>query len=179
MAENNEDLRYPIGKLKFNSPATFAQREHWIREIEEAPQRLRDSVKGLSDAQLDTPYREGGWTVRQVVHHLADSHMNAYVRVRLALTENEPAVKAYDQTLWAELTDARRAPVDQSLALLEGLHARLTSLLRSLEAKDFERTIMHPERGPVTLDNNLAIYAWHGRHHVAHITSLSERMGWK
>src|SRR5579872_2300713 len=135
MAEKNEDLRYPIGKLKFEGPATFAQRDHWIRELEEAPKRLRDAVEGLSDAQLDTPYRDGGWTVRQVVHHLADSHMNAYVRIRLALTETDPPVKAYDQTLWAELIDARRAPVELSLALLEGLHARLTSLLRSLEAK--------------------------------------------
>src|SRR5579872_2820590 len=113
MAETT-DLRYPIGKHQFEGPATFAQREHWMTEIEEAPNRLEAAVKGLSDAQLDTPYREGGWTVRQVVHHLADSHMNAYVRIRLALTETDPPVKAYDQTLWAELIDARRAPVELS-----------------------------------------------------------------
>ncbi|HLI30711.1 MAG TPA: putative metal-dependent hydrolase, partial [Terriglobia bacterium] len=147
--------------------------------IEEVPARLRAAVKGLSDAQLDTPYREGGWTVRQVVHHLADSHMNSYVRFRLALTESEPTIKTYDQTRWAELRDARTAPVEPSLALLESLHKRWVLLLKSLEAADFSRTFRHPDRGTMTLDQNLALYAWHGRHHVAHITSLRERMGWR
>ncbi|HLI35068.1 MAG TPA: bacillithiol transferase BstA [Terriglobia bacterium] len=174
-----KDLRYPIGRRQFEGPATFAQREHWITEIEEAPARLGAAVSGLSEAQLDTPYREGGWTVRQVVHHLADSHMNAYIRTRLALTENDPAIKTYNQERWAELADARTAPIDLSLNLFQGLHARWVLLLRSLGADDFARAVMHPERGRMTLDQSLALYAWHGRHHVAHITSLRERMGWK
>jgi len=179
MATASTDLSYPIGKFKPEGPLTFAQREHLIGEIEETPARLRAAASGLSDARLDTPYREGGWTVRQVVHHLADSHMNSYVRFRLALTESEPTIKPYDQALWAELHDARTAPVELSLALFEALHQRWGLLLKSLEAADFARTFRHPERGAITLDQNLALYAWHGRHHVAHITSLAERMGWK
>ncbi len=179
MATAAPELSYPIGKFKPEGPLTFAQREHLIGEIEETPARLRAAASGLSDARLDTPYREGGWTVRQVVHHLADSHMNSYVRFRLALTESEPTIKPYDQALWAELHDARTAPVELSLALFEALHQRWVLLLKSLEAADFARTFRHPERGTMTLDQNLALYAWHGRHHVAHITSLAERMGWK
>jgi len=179
MATAAPELSYPIGKFKPEGPLTFAQRKHLIGEIEQAPARLRAAVSGLSDARLDTPYREGGWTVRQVVHHLADSHLNSYVRFRLALTESEPTIKPYDQALWAELHDARTAPVELSLALFEALHQRWVLLLKSLEAADFARTFRHPERGTMTLDQNLALYAWHGRHHVAHITSLAERMGWK
>jgi uncharacterized damage-inducible protein DinB len=174
----SEDLRYPVGRFKREGAATYAQREHWIQEIEQAPARLRAAVDGLSDARLDTPYREGGWTIRQVVHHLPDSHMNAYVRFRLALTEDNPTIKPYDQSRWAELEDAKRAPIAPSLALLEGLHARWAVLLRSIGADDFARTLEHPEHGTLTLDHLLAMYAWHGRHHLAHITSLRERLGW-
>ncbi|MGH9396611.1 MAG: YfiT family bacillithiol transferase [Terriglobia bacterium] len=173
------DARYPVGKFKWEGKLSYAQREHLIGEIAGAPARLREAVAGLSDAQLDTPYREGGWTVRQVVHHLADSHLNAYVRFRLALTENGPQIKPYDQTKWAELADARTAPVELSLTLLDSMHARWVLLLKSLEAADFGRTLLHPERGAMTLDQNLAMYAWHGWHHLGHITSLRERMGWK
>ncbi|MDE3181330.1 MAG: putative metal-dependent hydrolase [Acidobacteriota bacterium] len=173
------DLRYPVGKFKGEGNLSYAQRENMINEIAGAPPRLREAVARLSDAQLDTPYREGGWTVRQVVHHLADSHMSAYVRIRLALTENGPQIKTYDQTKWAELADARTAPVELSLGLLERLHERWALLLRSLDAADFSRTINHPERGAMTIDQNIELYAWHGRHHVGHITSLRMRMGWK
>jgi uncharacterized damage-inducible protein DinB len=173
------DARYPVGEFRWEGPATFAQREHWIAEIQEIPGRLRVAVKGLSDARLDTPYRDGGWTVRQVVHHLADSHLNAYIRFRLALTEDEPTVKPYDQALWANLEDARTAPVDPSLSLLESLHYRWVLLLKSMKAADFSRAFDHPERGRMTLDQNLAEYAWHGRHHVGHINSVAQRMGWR
>jgi len=134
-------------------------------------------VAGLSEPQLDTPYRPGGWTVRQVVHHVPDSHINSYVRFRLALTENEPTVKPYDESRWAELADSRTAHIETSLALLESLHERWVLLLRSLSPADFRRQFRHPELGAVSLEKNLALYAWHGRHHVAHITSLRERMG--
>ncbi len=173
------DLRYPVGKFKWEGPATFAQREHWIGEIQDAPAKLREAVITLPDAQLDTPYREGGWTVRQVVHHLADSHLNAYVRFRLALTEKEPTIKPYDQSAWAVLADARTAPIEPSLSLLEGLHYRWVVLLKTMSAEDFGRTFNHPENGPMTLDRNLAMYAWHGRHHVGHITSVARRLGWR
>ena len=179
MATASPELSYPIGKFKPEGPLTFAQREHLIGEIEQAPTRLQDAVKGLSDARLDTPYREGGWTVRQVVHHLADSHMNGYARFRLALTEDEPTIKPINQAHWAELADAKTGPIEPSLALFESLHRRWVMLLKSLQSADFARAFRHPERGLMTLDQSLALYAWHGRHHVAHITSLSERLGWK
>ncbi|HEV2176257.1 MAG TPA: bacillithiol transferase BstA [Terriglobia bacterium] len=173
------DLRFPVGKFKWEGPITNQQRHHFIGDIEQTPARLRDAVKGLTGQQLDTPYREGGWTVRQVVHHLPDSHLNSYTRFRLALTEDAPTIKPYDEKKWAELADARTAPIEISLNLLESLHHRWAMLLRSLKTEDWARTFRHPERGPMTLDQNLALYAWHGRHHVAHITSLRERMGWK
>jgi uncharacterized damage-inducible protein DinB len=173
------DSRYPVGKFNWEGPATFAQREHWIGEIQDAPAKLREAVITLSDAQLDTPYREGGWTVRQVVHHLADSHLNAYVRFRLALTEENPTVKPYDQALWANLEDARSASIGPSLDLLKGLHARWVILLRSLGEADFARTFKHPEWGSPRLVWVLAQYAWHGRHHVGHITSVAKRLGWR
>ena len=173
------DLRYPIGKFNYEGELTQDARRRAMDDIEAAPARLRAAVEGLSPEQLDTPYRRDGWTVRQVVHHLADSHLNAYTRFKLALTEEEPTVKPYDETRWAELTDARTAPVEISLALLESLHRRWVLLLRSLAPADFKRRFRHPELGVVSLDKNLALYAWHGRHHVAHITSLRERMGWK
>ena len=173
------DLQYPIGRFAWSGPNSESDRKRYIEEIERAPERLRAAVAGLSDAQVDTPYRPGGWTVRQVVHHVPDSHLNSYVRFRLALTEKEPTIKPYDESQWAELADARTAPIEMSLALLESLHARWALLLRSLTPQDFARGFRHPELGTVSLDRNLALYAWHGRHHVAHVTSLRERMGWK
>lgn len=173
------DLQYPIGRFEWSGPNSDGDRNRYIVEIEQAPRRLHAAVAGLTDAQLDTPYRPGGWTVRQVVHHLPDSHMNSYVRFRLALTEDAPTIKPYDESRWAELSDARTAPIEISLALLESLHARWVLLLRNFKPSDFAQEFRHPELGTVSLDRNLALYAWHGRHHVAHITSLKERMGWK
>lgn len=172
------DLAYPIGKLV--APASFsgAEREVLIQQIEAAPARLRQAVQGLTDEQLSTPYRPGGWNVRQVVHHVPDSHMNAYIRVRLALTEDEPTVKPYREERWAELPDSRTAPIEMSLTLLEALHRRFVLVLRNIQGKDWERTYMHPDNGLTSLNKALADYAWHGRHHVAHITSLRERSGW-
>ena len=173
------DLQYPIGRFEWPREVSPEDRARFIEEIARTPANLRAAVAGLSDSQLDTPYRPGGWTVRQVVHHVPDSHMNSYVRFRLALTEDEPTIKPYDQTRWAELADSRTAPVETSLALLESLHERWVLLLRSLSPADFGRQFRHPEIGVVSLEKNLALYAWHSRHHVAHITSLRERMGWK
>jgi uncharacterized damage-inducible protein DinB len=172
------DLRYPIGEFRFEGPLTAAGRAARIDEIAAAPARLRQAVEGLSPEQLDTPYRPGGWTVRQVVHHLPDSHLNSYTRFKLALTEDGPTIRPYYEDRWAELIDGRTAPVEVSLALLESLHRRWVLLLRSLTAEDCARTFRHPELGIVSLDKNIALYAWHGRHHVAHITALRERMGW-
>lgn len=172
------DLRFPIGRFKMDEDVTEGQRQRLIDEIAEAPARLRAAVSGLSPEQLDTPYREGGWTVRQVVHHLSDSHLNSYIRFRLALTEEQPTIKTYHEDKWAELLDARTAPVELSLALLESLHERWGLLLNSLTAADWARTFRHPDLGVVPLDKNVGLYAWHGKHHVAHINSLRERMGW-
>ena len=173
-----DELRFPIGK--FQPPATIgqAEREAFISQIAEAPVRLREAVTGLASEQLSTPYRPGGWTVRQVVHHVPDSHLNSYVRFRLALTEEEPVIKPYHEDRWAELNDARSAPLEVSLALLDALHERWVRLLRSLDPGDWKRTFRHPELGVVSLERNLALYAWHGRHHVRHVTALRERMGW-
>jgi len=173
------DLQYPVGKFQWGGGVTDEQRKQLIDQIEQAPAQLRQAVAGLSEEQVDTPYRPGGWTVRQVVHHLADSHMNAYIRFRLALTEDEPTIKPYDQERWAALEDARTAPLEPSLSMFESLHGRAVLLLRSLGPAAFARTFRHPEMGQVTLDKYLGLYAWHGRHHIAHITSLRERMGWK
>jgi hypothetical protein len=172
------DLRYPIGKFSPTETLTAEQRQRCIREIAEAPAALRSAVAGLSDAQLDTPYRPEGWTVRQVVHHIPDSHLNAYVRFKLTLTESEPTVKPYDETLWAELPDARTGEIGPSLALLESLHARWVMFLKSLKPEDFERRLNHPESGVMKLHRSLQNYAWHGRNHIAQITSLRERMKW-
>lgn len=173
------DLQYPIGKFKWEGALTDGQKRQLIDEIEQAPVELRNAVVGLTNEQIDTPYRPGGWTVRQVVHHLADSHLNAYVRFRLALTENQPTIKPYDQVRWALLDDARTAPLELSLSLFESLQQRLALLLRSMRAEDFARQLRHPETGIVSLERLLSLYAWHGRHHIAHITSLRDRMGWK
>jgi hypothetical protein len=172
------DLRYPVGKFTFPDAVGSKQRVTLIDQIAEAPARLKAAVAGLSDSQLDTPYRPGGWTVRQVVHHVPDSHLNSYVRFRLALTEEEPTIKSYHEDRWAELPDARTEPVEISLVLLESLHRRWVTLLRSLSEQDWKRTFRHPELGLLNMEKNLALYAWHGRHHVAHITGLREREGW-
>lgn len=173
-----EDLRYPIGRLQYDGSSTEERRREWIDQIAEAPAKLRAATANLHREQLDTPYRPGGWTVRQLIHHVPDSHLNSYIRFRLALTEDEPTIKTYHEDRWAELPDARSAPVEPSLTLLESLHERWVMLLRSMTAEQFGRTFRHPELGTMTLDKNVALYAWHGRHHVAHITSLRERMGW-
>jgi len=149
-----------------------------IEQIAATPMRLRDAVTGLTPAQLDMPYRDGGWTLRQVVHHVPDSHLNAYVRFKLALTEDTPTIKPYDEARWAELQDTHSTPVKTSLAMLESLHDRWVRLLRSMKPGDFQRQLAHPDSGVMTLDALTALYAWHGRHHVAHITSTRERKGW-
>ena len=173
------DFRYPIGQFTWNEPgSTPEQRARFIDDIAAAPERMRSAVAGLQESQLDTPYRDGGWTVRQVVHHVPDSHMNSYIRFKLALTEHEPTIKPYDESVWAELIDAKTAPIEPSLNLLEGLHNRWTILLRSLSGDDVKRTFNHPELGIVTIDKYIALYAWHGKHHVGHITALRERNGW-
>ena len=171
------DPRYPVGKFVWKQEVTAEDRQRFIAEVSEAPAKLRAAVAGLKDAQLDTPYREGGWTVRQVVHHLADSHMNAYVRFKLALTEQEPTIKPYDEKLWAELPDSK-APIEASLQLLDSLHHRWVTVFNSMKPEEFARTFRHPEHGVVSLERNLAMYAWHGRHHVAHITELRKAKGW-
>jgi len=172
------DLKYPIGRYQAPTTISVDQRSAWIEEMANLPANLTKAISGLSDAQLDTPYRPGGWTVRQVVHHIPDSHMNSYVRFRLALTENSPLIKPYEEAAWAELADAKNAPVAPSLAILEGLHARFVLMLRSLSAADFARTFRHPEVGENRLDWTLGLYAWHSRHHVAQITALRTRQAW-
>jgi uncharacterized damage-inducible protein DinB len=173
------DIRYPIGKLEPKSGLSQEERKALIDQIAEAPARLREAVQGLTDEHLDIPYRPGGWTIRQLVHHLPDSHMNAYVRFKLGMTEEQPTIKPYEQHLWAELIDAKSSPIEPSLRLLESLHQRWVIFLRSMSASDFSRRINHPESGLMPLERVLQVYAWHGRHHVAHITSMRERMGWK
>jgi hypothetical protein len=173
------DLRYPIGPFATpKGPLTPEERRRSIDQIAEAPAKLREAVAGLSARQLETPYRPDGWTVRQVAHHVPDSHINAYVRFKLALTEDGPALQTYEESEWARLPDTVATPVEVSLALLDALHRRWVALLRSLGEKDFLRTARHPSWGVVTVDFLIAQYAWHGRHHVAHITTLRERMGW-
>jgi uncharacterized damage-inducible protein DinB len=174
-----EDPRYPIGRFEFDGKAGPELRQRWIAEIAAAPAALRAAVADLTPNQLDTPYREHGWTVRQVAHHLPDSHLNAYVRIKLALTEEEPVIKPYNEARWAELPDAAATPVETSLTLLECLHRRWVLLLRELGPTEFSRRLRHPEHGrSMGLDEVLAMYAWHGRHHVAQIVSLRRRMGW-
>jgi hypothetical protein len=172
------DARYPIGKSEFTPALTADERRTRVRQIAELPTLMRAAVAGLTEAQLQTPYREGGWTVRQVVHHVPDSHMHAFLRFKLALTENEPTIKPYAEAPTAELSDSR-LPIDVSLRLLDALHERWTALLQGMQPADFARRLNHPERGVLTLDALVNDYVWHGRHHVAHITSLRDRMGWR
>ncbi len=173
-----EDLSYPIGKFSPLSAVSDAKLIHFIDEIAAAPDALKAAVWNLSNQQLDTPYRPGGWTVRQVVHHLPDSHMNAYMRFKLALTENKPMIKPFEQQLWAELPDSKRGDIEMSMNIFENLHLRWVLLLRNLKPPDFERKYVHPVTGATTLERALQLYAWHGKHHIAHITSLRTRMGW-
>jgi hypothetical protein len=172
-------LRYPVGRFDAAAEVPHAQRAALIDSIAATPSRLRAAVEGLNDGQLDTPYRDGGWTVRQVVHHVPDSHLNAYTRFRLALTEDRPTIRPYDEASWARLPDASTAPVAISLDLLEALHTRWDILLRSLNESDFGRPLLHPDMGPMTIGALLRMYEWHGRHHVAHITGLRQRNGWQ
>jgi hypothetical protein len=172
------DPRFPIGKFQFEGQLTVQQRSEHLHNIEQTPARIRAAVKGLSSQQLDTPYRDGGWTVRQVVHHVPESHMNSYIRFKLALTEDEPTIKPYFEDRWAELSDAHTAPIELSLSLLDFLHQRWMIFLRDMKPGDWNRTFRHPELGVMTLEKTLALYSWHGRHHTAHITSLRDKMGW-
>jgi uncharacterized damage-inducible protein DinB len=173
------DPRYPIGRFQTpDKKLDAARRNALIDTIAACPPKMRAAIAGLDDAQLGTPYRDGGWTLRQVVHHVPDSHMNAYIRFKFALTEDAPTIKTYDEALWAELADTRDTPVEVSLTLLEALTTRWVALLHSLRDEDFSRTTRHPDHGPVPLDWLVAMYAWHSRHHVAHITSLREARGW-
>jgi uncharacterized damage-inducible protein DinB len=172
------DPSFPIGRFQRDVQPTPELRRQWMDEIAQAPARFRAAVQGLSDEQLDTPYREGGWTVRQLAHHVPDSHMNAYIRFKLGLTEDNPPIKTYEEAEWAELPDSRATPVETSLRTLELLHERWMILLRSLTDEQWARTIQHPDWGSLPLERLLALYAWHGRHHVAHVTRLRDRMGW-
>ena len=172
-----DTLRYPICRFKPPAENTAATRREHIETLRLLPERIREAVTGLTERQLDTPYREGGWTVRQLVHHVADSHANSYIRFKLALTEDWPTIKPYDEAAWAKLADSR-LPIDGSLVFIEALHARWVALLESLTDKDFERGFNHPENGRQSLARALAIYDWHSCHHTAHITRLRERQGW-
>lgn len=172
------DPRYPIGRFTPDANPTPASRSRHINEIGALPSRMRQAVAGFSAKQLDTPYREGGWTVRQVIHHVPDSHLNAYIRLKLALTENKPTIKPYDEGAWARLKDVELTPIDVSLNILEAIHSRWVVLLRTLEPADFAREFNHPEAGVKNLGWLLEIYSWHGNHHLAHITTLKETSGW-
>ena len=172
------DPRYPIGQFDKNIHLTKEMRSDFINTIETLPSQLRKEVENLSEQQLDTPYRDGGWTVRQVIHHLPDSHINSYVRFKLALTEDNPQIKTYEEHLWAELPDTIKTPINVSLNFLESLHARWAILLRSLTDEQFEKTFQHPEWEKITLSKTLALYAWHSKHHLTHITELKKKMGW-
>src|ERR1051325_2058720 len=173
------DLRFPIGRFNFGEDVTPESRRQFIEDIAGAPAGWRAAVERLGAEQLDTPYREGGWTVRQVVHHLADSHLNSFVRFKLALTEDKPTIKPYEEALWAELPDAKSAPINSSLMMIEGIHTRWVILMRALNADQFKSTFVHPEHGrTMALDEVAALYAWHCEHHLAHITGLKKRNNW-
>jgi uncharacterized damage-inducible protein DinB len=176
-AMTTPDLRYPVGEFTLPAAITPEMRAAAIADISALPARMRDAVQGLSAQQLDTPYRPGGWTVRQVVHHVPDSHLNAYIRLKLALTEDNPTIKPYDQDEFAKLAD-QRLPIEISLALLDALHARWVAVWKAMTPEQFARPFSHPEIGPITVDYLLQLYSWHSRHHVAHITRLREREGW-
>jgi len=173
-----EDLRYPIGPFVSTASSMPGIRAAHIHTIQTLSERVEAAVEGLNDEQLDTPYREGGWTVRQVVHHIADSHANAFLRFKLALTEDWPTIKPYDEAAWAELADSKSLPLSASLSMIEGIHARWFVLLDTMSFDDFQKGFNHPEFGTVPLTKALAMYDWHGRHHLAHILNLRQRKGW-
>jgi hypothetical protein len=172
------DPSYPIGKFETPKEVTPARRQQAIEEVASTPAKMRAAVKGLNDAQLDTPYRQGGWTVRQVVHHVPDSHLNAYVRLKLALTEEKPTIKPYDQEAWAKLADSKSTPIEVSLTLLNTVHDRWDRIWRSLRPEQFARPLIHPESGERNVDWLLFLYEWHGKHHAAHITELRKQKAW-
>jgi hypothetical protein len=172
------DLRYPIGRFAWAGPSTAEDRQRWIEQIGSLPSELLGAAGGLTHEQLDTPYRDGGWTVRQVIHHVADSHMHSYLRCKLALAEDEPTIKAYDEKVWAQLPDSVTAPCEISLSLLDSLHRRWIVVWKNIAGDEWSRSYRHPEHGLVSLEMTLAHYAWHGRHHTAHITGLRQRMNW-
>lgn len=177
-ANMNQDPRYPIGKYEVQ-PFSSEQKAIWLNDIKYLPELLEHSILNLDAAQLDTPYREGGWTVKQLVHHVADSHMNAYIRFKLGLTEDNPTIKTYDEKLWAEMDDVKKLPINISLTLLHALHARWYEAIKNLTEEAWQRTLYHPEhKKTFTLWHFLGLYAWHGKHHVAHITTLREKNGW-
>ena len=172
------DPRYPVGRFSPPQGAVSAEeRAQFLNQVAEAPARLRAAIQGLTETQLDTPYRDGGWSSRQVVHHVADSHMNAFIRFKLGLTEDNPTIKSYPEHLWADLAD-QKLSIDVSLPIVDNVHQRWVTVLRSMKETDWARTFNHPETGVQRLDRALALYAWHGRHHAAHITSLREQNGW-
>lgn len=172
------DQQYPIGRFSWPASLTTEQRQEVLQHIEMLPLAMREAVAGLNEDQLDTPYREGGWTVRQVVHHVADSHMHSYIRCKFAVNEDKPLIKPYDEGFWADYEDGAHAPINVSLAILDGLHARWANWFRSLNDTQWERAFVHPENGPMRLDITAGLYAWHGRHHTAHIIHLREHQGW-
>jgi len=175
----NEDPRYPIGKYQVQ-PFSEKQWKEWLADIKNLPQHLENAVLNLDEAQLNTPYRDGGWTVKQLVHHVADSHMNAYIRFKLGLTEDNPTIKPYDEAAWAEMADTKKLPINISLTILHAVHIRWYEVLRNMSRQDLDRTVVHPEsKKQFTLWEFLGLYSWHGRHHVAHVTSLRERMKWR
>ena len=173
-----DDLKYPIGRFDRQQPLPAGGVAILIDSLRGVPTEMREAVKDLSDEQIDTPYRDGGWTVRQVVHHVPESHMNAYIRMKWGLTEDKPTIKTYNEKAWSALPEAHTTPIDVSLDLLSAIHARWDFLLKSMTAEDFERTILHPEWGEISLTTLLQLYEWHGRHHVAHVTQLRNRSGW-
>ncbi|MEP6763766.1 MAG: YfiT family bacillithiol transferase [Gemmatimonadaceae bacterium] len=174
----SEDLSFPIGKFKSPPSLTDAEWQAAINTMASQPARFRSALKGLSEAQLDSPYRPGGWTVRQRAHHVPDSHMNMYMRFKVALTEDNPTIKPYDQDAWSTLADVRAVPISTSLLLFDALHERAISVLRSVSVADRARKYVHPENGPTRIDQMVALYAWHGDHHIAHVLNLRKREGW-
>ena len=173
-------LSYPIGSFERPEKITKSNLKTWIKDIENLPKQLKKATDGLTDTQLDTPYRDGGWTVRQLIHHVADSHTNAYIRTKWTLTENKPTIKAYDEKAWAEQEDSKTASITLSLTLLAAMHKRWVVALKALQPADFERAFIHPEtQQEIPIKVLLALYSWHGRHHTSHVTSLRERMGWE
>lgn len=173
-----DQLKYPIGKFEYNDPSDEKQFAVWIDDIETLPIRLINSIISLSGEQLNTPYRKGGWTIRQVIHHLADSHLNAFIRTKLLLTEDEPTIKPYDEKTWAKLTD-NDLSIEPSLQIIKGVHNRWAHVLKNIDSADWDCILNHPENGSMNLKNLTAMYAWHGNHHLAHITSLKERKNWQ